>query len=143
METTYTYEVINVDADSGVMEVVYDSVGNPVQHISMPLPKEGEDLEDTIKEYSPVAFWEDLKIARSEVLVGQSGTIDYSQDSDAEVLDVAELAREERNMLLRETDWWASSDLTMTAEQIAYRQALRDITAQSSFPESIDWPTKP
>ena len=50
-----------------------------------------------------------------------------------------------RNDLLRETDWWASSDLTMTAEQTAYRQALRDITSHSNWPhlEEADWPTKP
>ena len=50
-----------------------------------------------------------------------------------------------RNDLLRETDWWASSDLTMTAEQTAYRQALRDITSHANWPhlEDADWPTKP
>ena len=29
--------------------------------------------------------------------------------------------RAERNRRIAETDWWASSDLTMTAEQTAYR----------------------
>ena len=48
-----------------------------------------------------------------------------------------------RNDLLAETDWWATSDRTMTAEQTAYRQALRDITDQSGFPDNITWPTKP
>ena len=51
--------------------------------------------------------------------------------------------REERDALLAETDWWASSDLTMTAEQTAYRQALRDVPSQEGFPESVSWPTKP
>jgi hypothetical protein len=55
----------------------------------------------------------------------------------------AEMARVDRNLLIAQTDWWASSDLTMTSEQIAYRQALRDITAQEGFPENINWPTKP
>jgi len=48
-----------------------------------------------------------------------------------------------RNKLLFETDVWAVSDRTMTAEQTAYRQALRDITDQSGFPTDITWPTKP
>ncbi len=48
-----------------------------------------------------------------------------------------------RNDLLAETDWWATSDRTMTAEQTAYRQALRDITNQADFPDNITWPTKP
>lgn len=48
-----------------------------------------------------------------------------------------------RNNLLEETDVWALSDRTMTAEQTAYRQALRDITDQAGFPAEITWPTKP
>jgi hypothetical protein len=31
----------------------------------------------------------------------------------------------------------------MTSEQTAYRQALRDITAQAGFPTNVTWPTKP
>jgi len=53
--------------------------------------------------------------------------------------------RAERNQRLAETDWWASSDRTMTQAETDYRQALRDITNTYS---SIDddgfaWPTKP
>ena len=51
--------------------------------------------------------------------------------------------REVRNRKLAETDWWASSDLTMTAEQTAYRQALRDITDTYSSLDEVVWPTKP
>jgi len=48
-----------------------------------------------------------------------------------------------RDYLLQETDWWASSDLTMTAEQTAYRQALRDITDTYTSLDDVVWPTKP
>lgn len=51
--------------------------------------------------------------------------------------------RQERNRLLAETDWWANSDLTMTAEQTAYRQALRDITDTYTSLDDVVWPTKP
>ena len=51
--------------------------------------------------------------------------------------------REERNRKIAETDWWASSDLTMTPEQSAYRQALRDITEQYSSLQDVVWPVKP
>ena len=51
--------------------------------------------------------------------------------------------RRKRDNLLAETDWWANSDVTMTDEQRAYRQALRDITLQEGFPTNIVWPTKP
>ena len=57
----------------------------------------------------------------------------------------ASVNREKRDTLIAETDWWASSDLTMTAEQTAYRQALRDITTHANWPHlsEDDWPTKP
>ena len=51
--------------------------------------------------------------------------------------------RRERNRLLSETDWMALSDNTMTPEWAWYRQALRDITAQETFPQSVVWPTEP
>ena len=51
--------------------------------------------------------------------------------------------RQERDQLIAETDWWSASDLTMTAEQTAYRQALRDVPAQAGFPANVTWPTKP
>lgn len=53
------------------------------------------------------------------------------------------LLRAERDRLIAETDWWASSDLTMTEEQIEYRQALRDITETFQNLDSVIWPDKP
>jgi hypothetical protein len=51
--------------------------------------------------------------------------------------------RDLRNNLLKETDLWGLSDYPASQAQLDYRQALRDITDQSSFPEDITWPTKP
>lgn len=51
--------------------------------------------------------------------------------------------RARRDSLLQETDWMALSDVTMSSEMTTYRQALRDIPAQSGFPYSVTWPTKP
>ena len=58
--------------------------------------------------------------------------------------DLSEL-RKKRNTLLSETDWWASSDLTMTDAQKKYRQDLRDITKtyQSLSDKDFKFPTKP
>ena len=53
------------------------------------------------------------------------------------------LLREERNRRIAETDWWASSDLTMTSERTTYRQALRDITNSATSLDDVTWPTKP
>ena len=51
--------------------------------------------------------------------------------------------RAERDRLIAATDWWASSDLTMTDAQTAYRQALRDITDSASSLDDVTWPTAP
>ena len=57
--------------------------------------------------------------------------------------DNLHLLRERRSHLLKETDWWAGSDHTMTTEQTTYRQALRDITDTYSSIDTVVWPTKP
>jgi hypothetical protein len=51
--------------------------------------------------------------------------------------------REERNRRITETDWWVLPDRTPTAEQLAYRQALRDITSTYSSLDDAVWPLKP
>jgi hypothetical protein len=53
------------------------------------------------------------------------------------------LLRLERNQRLANTDWWASSDLTMTEAQTAYRQALRDITETYTSLDDVVWPEVP
>jgi len=51
--------------------------------------------------------------------------------------------RRKRDNLLKETDWWACSDLIISAERTAYRQALRDLPANTADPANPVWPTKP
>ena len=53
------------------------------------------------------------------------------------------LLREERNRRIAETDWWASSDLTITDAQKKYRTDLRDITKSATSLDDASWPTKP
>ena len=74
---------------------------------------------------------------------------EQSQPTEAEItakiaeLEAAEpmrLLRLERNKRLANTDWWASSDLTMTEAQTAYRQALRDITKTYTSLDDVVWP---
>lgn len=58
--------------------------------------------------------------------------------------------RIQRNQLLTQTDWWVLPDRTATQAQLDYRQALRDLPANSS-PEldengqliNVNWPEKP
>jgi hypothetical protein len=51
--------------------------------------------------------------------------------------------RARRQRYLEETDWAALSDVTMSDEMRAYRQALRDLPANTTDPENPVWPTKP
>tara|TARA_B100000963_G_scaffold87920_1_gene75471 strand:+ start:750 stop:1004 length:255 start_codon:yes stop_codon:yes gene_type:complete len=51
--------------------------------------------------------------------------------------------RIKRDMKLRETDVYALSDRTMSDEMKTYRQALRDLPANTSDPSNPTWPTKP
>ena len=51
--------------------------------------------------------------------------------------------RKERNELLAATDFYALSDVTMSAEMTTYRQDLRDLPASTADSEDVVWPTKP
>ena len=54
--------------------------------------------------------------------------------------------RQQRDQLLRQTDWMGNSDVTMSTAWKNYRQALRDITTQTPSDDilsNITWPTKP
>ena len=51
--------------------------------------------------------------------------------------------RDERDKRLSETDWMANSDVTMSDAWRTYRQALRDLPANTSDPANPVWPTKP
>ena len=51
--------------------------------------------------------------------------------------------RDQRNSLLTETDWWATTDRTMTEAESEYRQALRDLPSTTDNPDDVVWPEKP
>lgn len=66
-------------------------------------------------------------------------------DMEAEALARKEdFIRTERNKFLKATDWTQVADAPVDqAAWATYRQALRDITKQTNFPNEVDWPTKP
>jgi hypothetical protein len=68
-------------------------------------------------------------------------TTDEVQQRDA---GQAAQVRSERNALLAASDWTQVADAPVDkAAWATYRQALRDVTQQSGFPWTIDWPTQP
>ena len=75
-----------------------------------------------------------------------------SVDDTAPLFIVWAELRRERDQLLNNTDWWASTDLSITEAQTSYRQALRDLPANTADarppahradPTNITWPEKP
>ena len=62
---------------------------------------------------------------------------------ELEAAEPMRLLRVERDRLLSECDWWASSDLTITDAQKKYRQDLRDITKSATSLDDVTWPSKP
>lgn len=53
--------------------------------------------------------------------------------------------REERSAKLAATDWTQGVDTPQTIKDkyVSYRQALRDVPAQSGFPNNVVWPDAP
>ena len=66
---------------------------------------------------------------------------DAKTAADNAALEATERAT--RDDLLKATDHYGLSDVTMTDAMTAYRQALRDVPQQAGFPQTITWPTKP
>ena len=67
--------------------------------------------------------------------------IDAKVAADNAALEATERAT--RDNLLKATDHYGLSDVSMTEAMTAYRQALRDVPQQAGFPQTITWPTKP
>jgi len=78
---------------------------------------------------------------------GNQITLDQALVDAAAIEVAAEFAvaklREERNKRLAETDYLALADAALTDEMRTYRQALRDLPANTTDPENPVWPTKP
>ena len=67
--------------------------------------------------------------------------IDAKVAADNAALEATE--RSTRDDLLKATDHYGLSDVSMTEAMTTYRQALRDVPQQEGFPGTITWPTKP
>ena len=83
------------------------------------------------------------------VSTGERTDRDYTQ-AEKDAMEASKPSTEEkwatirnkRDVLLARCDWWASSDLSISDAQKAYRKALRDIPTQSDV-DNITWPSKP
>jgi len=87
-----------------------------------------------------------------DLATGETTVVPFTAEELAEreayerdVLPVRQMEwlREKRNQMLAETDYFGMPDMTMSDEMRAYRQALRDLPANTTDPANPVWPTKP
>ena len=76
-----------------------------------------------------------------ETTVTVQDQIDAKTAADNAALAATERAT--RDDLLKVTDHYGLSDVTMLEAMATYRQALRDVPQQAGFPGTITWPEKP
>ena len=76
MSITYSYEIIAVNEAARCMEIVYTAEGHQTMHIGARLPYEGEALEQIVRMYEPVRYWEEQQLAVVVPQVGETGTLE-------------------------------------------------------------------
>lgn len=103
--------------------------------VDMPLP----ELTREQKYGDPLYVINGTSVERSYPVL-QKSQEEIDADTEAKAAEV----RAERNAKLAASDWTqvldAQVDRTVWA---AYRQELRDISAQPGFPWEVEWPTEP
>lgn len=114
---------------------VYDALGiDPVTPTNTPAPS------SVYKKVSLNGATQDSDGNWQQAWSEEDMSADEKTAHDAEV---ALRERGNRDGLLKATDHYGLSDVTMTDAMTAYRQALRDVPQQTDFPGTITWPTKP
>lgn len=85
----------------------------------------------------------EIEMTNAEIASRQA---EEKQNLEGTLVQRMSVLRNKRNNLLAETDWMASSDVTMSNDWKTYRQALRDITKTEPTDmalSNITFPTKP
>ena len=98
--------------------------------------------------------WGYVNDAFVDLDVADANAAQAVQDAiNAQNVDEAVKVRQTRAGLLADSDWVVTKAIEQNAQDglgvqipvvwLTYRQALRDITAQSGFPRTVTWPSKP
>jgi hypothetical protein len=120
---------------------------DPVLPGTRPTPGQYQTVRRDGVEQNDAGDWVEKWVVADMFADGEDGTKAEKEAAYQATLDanIAAQNRTARNDKLAETDFWGMSDMTMSAEMTTYRQALRDITTHSNWPnlEEGDWPTKP
>ena len=113
--------------------------------IQVPVEKPN-DAPNTLSKYAECAKW----CNENDATIEDKGDyyecveikpVEYTDDQ------LAEQARQKRDALIAETDYLVMPDYPISAENLeaikAYRQKLRDVPQQETFPSEVTWPEKP
>lgn len=75
MSITYSYEIIAVDEAARCMEIIYTAEGHQTMHIGARLPYQGETVEQIVRMYEPVRYWEEQQLSVIVPQVGETGVL--------------------------------------------------------------------
>lgn len=110
--------------------VTFNHVGYPIYFTA---------ADNDVEEYGRELF--------AKATAGDFGIVAEYTPPSTTAIDLTALSRHHRNIELSRSDWSMLPDAPLTTAQktmwIDYRAALRDITQQPGFPDSIEWPTQP
>ena len=107
--------------------------------------KPGAEYNLRGEEYSGLEWLDSVETKPTETEIN-------NKIAELDAVEAMRLLRLERNSRIAETDWRASSDLTLSDAWKTYRQALRDLPASASPSldssyeldlTSVTWPTEP
>jgi len=122
-----------------VHAVQWDGTSGEIEYVSNNVPN---DSITSLPSWAQAIANERKAVIDAEIEAEEKAEADriaYENSTEGK----AEAARRERDRLLSDVDWAAGTDVNMSEEMAAYRQALRDVPQQAGFPENINWPTKP
>ena len=136
--TQITHDFLKIDP---VFESEQPEVGPYEKVVSTGVEKSEDGKWYTSWRVDPLFVENTFEVDGVETTLTVQDQIDVKVTADNALLEVAERAA--RDDLLKVTDHYGFSDVTMSTEMKTYRQALREVPQQEGFPNSITWPTKP
>lgn len=142
-----SYKITNFDETTGLATVRFDG-SDPIA-VSVPIEDSkfitGNNLDLFIMGFKPTNIKQDLSgISNIDEI---KALVQPEVDIHDNIVDKIKAIRNRRNFLLQQTDYTQLPDADLPADLKSrisvYRQELRDITNQDTFPNSVTWPTMP
>lgn len=138
------YDVVNFDPSNGVLEVYIHELESKLS-IEVPIENNQFIIGDNLLQYI-AGFIPTHSIQRKKQLDNVTNINDFKQfiNKTNNRASLAKSIRLLRDAELTKSDWTVLPDTKITEKQLEifkkYRQELRDVPQQPSFPNSIVWP---